>query len=63
MYVQSDILLLADVFENFGNKRIEIYEVDPANLLSAPGVAWQAYLKKIEVELELLTNVDMLFNG
>ena len=59
-YVQSDTLLLADVFENFTNKCIEIYELDPAHFLSAPGVAWQACLKKTEVELELITDVDML---
>ena len=60
MYVQSDTLLLVDVFENFRNKYIEIYELDPAHFLSAPGLAWQACLKKTEVKLELLTNVDML---
>ena len=57
LYVQSDTLLLADVFEFFRNKCIEIYELDPAHFLSAPGLAWQACLKKIEVKLELLTNV------
>ena len=60
LYVQSYTLLLADVFENFRNKCIEIYELDPAHFLSAPGLAWQAYLKKTEVELELLTNIDTL---
>ena len=60
LYVQSDTLLLADVFENFRNKCIEIYELDPAHFLSAPGLAWQACLKKTEVELELLTNNNML---
>ena len=60
MYVQSNILLLADVFENFRNKCIEIYELDPAHFLSAPGLAWQACLKKTEVELELLTNIDVI---
>ena len=38
LYVQSDTLLLADVFENFGNKCIEIYELDPAHFLSALGL-------------------------
>ena len=60
LYVQSDTLLLADVFENFRNKGIEIYERDPAHFLSAPGLAWQICLKKTEVELELLINIDML---
>ena len=44
LYVQSDKLLLEDVFENFRNKCIEIYELDPAHFLSAPGLAWQACL-------------------
>ena len=58
--VQSDTLLLADVFENFRNECIETYELDPAHFLSAPGLAWQACFKKTEVELDLLTDVDML---
>ena len=60
MYVQSDILLPADIFENFRNKFIEIYELDPAHFLSAAGLARQACLKKTGVELELSTDVDML---
>ena len=39
LYVQSDSLLLADVFENFKNTFIKVYELDPAHLLSAPGLA------------------------
>ena len=50
-YIQSDTLLLADVFENFGNKCIEIYELDPAHFSSAPGLAWQACFKKTRVKL------------
>ena len=60
LYVQSDTLLLADVFENFRNMCIKVYELDPAHFLSAPGLAWQACLKKTEVKLKLLTDVDML---
>ena len=60
MYVQSDTLLLADVFENFRNMCIKVYEPDPAHFLSAPGLAWQACLKKTDVKLELLTDFDML---
>ena len=59
LYVQSDILLLADAFENSRNKCIEIYELDPAHFLSAPGLTWQACLNKTEVKLELLTDIDM----
>ena len=60
LYVQSDTALLADVFENFRDKCIEIYKIDPAHFLSAPGLAWQACLKKTNVELELLTDNNML---
>ena len=60
LYVQSDTLLLADVSENFRNMRLEIYELDPAKFLSAPGLAWQAALKKTKVKLDLLTDIDML---
>ena len=60
LYVQSDTLSLADVFGNFRNKCIEIYELDPAHFVSAPGLVWQACLKKARVRLELLTDIDML---
>ena len=60
LYVHCDTLLLADVFENFRDKCIAIHELDPAHFLSAPGLAWKAYLKKAKVELQLLTNIDML---
>ena len=60
LYVQSDTLLLTDVFRNFRNKCIEISELSPAHFLSAPGLAWQTCLKKTGVKLEVLTNIDML---
>ena len=60
LYVQSDTLLLADVFENFRNMCLKVYELDPAHFLSLPGLAWQAYLKKTNIKLELLTDYDML---
>ena len=46
MYVQTDTLLLADVFENIRNKCIDIYEINPAYSLCAPGLVWQPCLKK-----------------
>ena len=59
-YVQSDTILLADVFENFRNMCIKVYELDPAHFLPVPGLAWQSCLKKTEVQLELMTDLDML---
>ena len=47
LYVHCDTLLLADVFENFRDKCIKIYDLDPAHFLSAPGLAWQASLTLI----------------
>ena len=60
LYVKSDTLLLADVFENFRNMCLKVYELDPAHFLSLPGLAWQACLKKTKIKLELLTDYDML---
>ena len=59
LYVQSITLLLANVFENFQHMCLEIYELDPAKFHSAPGLAWQAALKKTTVKLDLLTDIDM----
>ena len=60
MYLNSDILLLADVFENFRKISLKIYELDPAKFLLAAGLAWQAALRKTKVKLELLTDIDTL---
>ena len=59
-YVQGNTLLLVDVFENFRNMCLQIYELDPAKFLSAPGLAWQAALKKTKVKLDLLPDIYML---
>ena len=56
MYVQSNTLLLADVFENFRNMCLKRYELDPPKFPSAPGLAWQAALKKTKVKLDLLAD-------
>ena len=60
MYVQTDTLLLADVFEKIRNKCIEIYGLDPFYFYSAPGLTWQACLKKTDVKLEFLPDYQML---
>ena len=53
-------MLLRDVLENFRNICIKIYELDPAKFLSTPGLVWPDALKKTDVKLELLTDIDVL---
>ena len=52
--------MLADVYENFRSKCLEIYGLDPSYFYSVPGLAWQACLQKTRVKLGLLTDIDML---
>lgn len=47
------------MFENFRKVCIEKYGLDPAHYYTAPGLSWDALLKKTGVELELLTDLDM----
>ena len=60
LYNLSDVLLLADVFENFRNIFMNHYWLNPAWYFSAPGLAWDAALKITKVWLELLSDPDML---
>jgi hypothetical protein len=60
LYNVSDVLLLADVFENFRDVCINYYKLDPAWYYTSPGLAWDAALKMTKVELELLSDQDML---
>ena len=59
-YLKSDTVILADVFKNFRKMCLKIYELDPVKFISAPGLAWQAALKKAKVNLELLIDINML---
>ena len=60
LYLLSDVLLLADVFENFRNACLKNYKLDPAWYYTSPGLTWDAALKMTGVKLELLTDPDML---
>ena len=60
LYNLSDVLSLADISENFRSICMNNYELDPAWYFSAPGLAWNATLKIIKVQLELLNDPDML---
>ena len=60
LYLKSDVLLLADVFENFRKTCLHHYKLDPAHYYTSPGLAWDACLKTTGQHLELLSDYDML---
>ena len=60
LYLKSDVLLLADVFENFRKTCLKHYNLDPAHYYTSPGLAWDACLKETGQQLELLHDYDML---
>ena len=62
MYVRSNTILLADVFENF-HVILKINELVPAKFISAPGLAWQAASKKTKVKLDILNDVNVINGG
>ena len=59
LYLKSDALLLADVFQNFRKTCLKEYKLAPEKFISVPGLALQAALKNPEVKLELLTDIYM----
>ena len=60
LYNETDVLLLADVFENFRDLCLKIYRLDPVYYYTAPGLAWDACLKMTNINLELLSDPNML---
>ena len=58
LYLKSDILLLADVFENVRKTCLKYYKLDPSYYFSSPGLSWDAILKMTDIKLELITDVD-----
>ena len=59
LYLQSDILLLEDIFENFRRTCLLYYKLDPTHYFTSPGLSWDAMLKMTGIKLELMTDVDM----
>ena len=60
LYLHTDVILLANMFEAFRDTCLEHYSLDPAHFYTSPGLAWKACLKKTGIRLELLTDPDML---
>ena len=59
LYLKSDILLLADVFQNFRKTCLEYYKLDPCHYFTSPGLSWDAMLKMTNIKLELMTDINM----
>ena len=59
IYLETDVMLLADVFETFRRSIMKKYKLDPAHFLTAPGLSWVACLKMTRVQLELFTDPDI----
>ena len=59
LYPKSDVLLVADVFENFRESCLTYYGLDPCHHVSSPGLSWDAMLKMTKINLDLISDVDM----
>ena len=60
LYLRTDVVLPANVYEGFRDTCLRHYKLDPAHFCTSPGLAWKACLKQTGIKLELLTNPDML---
>jgi hypothetical protein len=60
LYLTCDVLILDDCFESFRELSLKHHGLDPAHYISSPGLSWDAMLKFTKIELELLTDQNML---
>ena len=59
LYLKTDVLLLADIFEKFIGTCLEYYGLDPFDYFSSPGLSWNVMLEMTEIELEIISDIDM----
>ena len=60
LYLKTDVILLADIFENFRDVCVKSHKLDPAWYYTSPGLTWGALQKKTEIKLDLLSDVNMI---
>ena len=60
LYLRTDVILLANVFEAFRKVCLDNYGLDPAHFYTTPGLAWKVCVKKTGIILKLLLDPDML---
>ena len=59
LYLKTDVLLLADVFQKFINTCLDYYGLDPCHYFSSPGLSWDAMLEMTGIELDLISDIDL----
>ena len=59
LYLKSDVLLLADVFQNFREACLSNYGLDPCHYITSPGLAWDTMLKMTKINLDLISDIEM----
>ena len=60
LYLKSDVLLPADVFESFRKTCLQYYKLDSCHYFTIPGLSWDTMLKMTNIKLELMTNVEFI---
>ena len=59
LYLGSDVILLADVFESFRRTCLEYYKLDPCHYFTSPGLSWDSMLRMTNIKLELMADINM----
>ena len=59
IYLKTDVLLLADVFEKLISRCLDYYGLSPCHYFSSPGLSWDSMLKTSEIDLEFISDINM----
>ena len=61
LYLKTDVLLLAGIYEKFVNRLLKFYKLDPSYCFSSPRLSWDAMLKMTEIKLELISEIEKYY--